>query len=102
MLKFWSRPTMFKDLSEFYLLDPIGFKSLIGSLLRKARPMSQIRQETLSAEARECLTVARPLLDASNMLERLVEVIAALGYAGDPRPAVIAFIGIVSPCCKGP
>jgi hypothetical protein len=85
-----------KDLSEAYLLDPAGFKDLVHSLLDKARPVSQIQQEALSIEARECLKVAQPLLHEPNLMQRLREVVASLGYAGDPRPAIITFIAIIS------
>ncbi|HZA23668.1 MAG TPA: hypothetical protein VFA32_13890, partial [Dehalococcoidia bacterium] len=89
-------PHTLKDLSEAYLLDPAGFKDLLDSLLQKARPMSQIRAEALGVEARECLKVARPLLHEPNLMQRLREVVAQLGYAGDPRPAIITFVAIIS------
>src|SRR5919106_845279 len=85
-----------KDLSEAYLLDPAGFKDLVHSLLDKARPVSQIRAEALGVEARECMKVARPLLHEPNLMQRLSEVVASLDYAGDPRPAIITFVAIIS------
>ncbi|HZA23666.1 MAG TPA: hypothetical protein VFA32_13880, partial [Dehalococcoidia bacterium] len=87
---------MFKDLSEIYLLDPGGFKARLEALLDKARPLSQLRAEALSTEARECLTIARPLLHDPKLMQRLIAVVAALGYAGDPRPAIITFVAIIS------
>jgi hypothetical protein len=95
-------PPHSKDLSEAYLLDPAGFKDLFDSLSQKARPMSQIRQEALSAEARECLTMARPLLHERNLMQRLREVVADLGYAGDPRPAIITFVALISRLLDSP
>src|SRR5919106_4765908 len=58
--------------------------------------MSQIRAEALSTEARKCLTIARPLLHDPDLMQRLSEVVASLDYAGDPRPAIITFVAIIS------
>jgi hypothetical protein len=91
-----------KDFSEAYLLDPAGFKDLADSLMHKATPMSLVRAEALSAEARECLAVARPLLNDLNLMQGLREVIASLGYAGDPRPAIITFVAIISRLLERP
>jgi hypothetical protein len=91
-----------KDLSEAYLLDPAGFNDLVDSLMRQARPMSQIRAEALSAEARESLKVAQPLLHDRNLMQCLKEEVAYLGYAGDPRPAIITFIAITSRLLERP
>ena len=80
---------MFKDLSELYLFDPNGFISTVESLIQAARPMSQIREEALSAEARECLASARHLLSDPNLFNQLDAVLHDLGYAGDTRPALM-------------
>src|SRR5918996_1704986 len=64
--------------------------------------MSQIRAEALSTEARKCLTIARPLLHDPDLMQRLIEVVAELGYAGDPRPAIITFVAIISRLLERP
>jgi hypothetical protein len=93
---------MFKDLSELYLYDPEGFKEAVATLLQKAKPISEIRQEALSAEARECLKAALPLLTDPHLFQKLGKVIRAQGYAGDTRPALMTYTAITSRLLERP
>ncbi len=93
---------MFKDLSELYLFDPNGFTSTVESLILAARPMSQIRQEALSAEARKCLASARNLLSDPYLFNQLDAVLHHLGYAGDTRPALMTYVALTSRLLESP
>jgi hypothetical protein len=93
---------MFKDLSELYLYDPEGFKEAVAALLQKAKPISEIQQEALSAEARECLKAALPLLNDPLLFQGLQGAIRAQGYAGDPRPPLMTYIAITSRLLEHP
>ncbi len=52
--------------------------------------------EALSAEARESLKLAGPLLEDPNLFSCLKEVLVEIGYAGDPRPPLITYIALSS------
>ena len=71
-------------------------------LRRAARPMSELRAEALSAEARENLTAAQSLLDSPDILTQLGNTLRSGGYAGDVRPAMMSYIGITSRLLEAP
>ena len=93
---------MIKDLSELFQIDPAGFVAVVEAQVAAARPVSAIRSEALTKEARESYARARHLLNSPDLLSRLAMVIKALGYAGDPRPALIGFICLVSRLLETP
>ena len=71
-------------------------------MLQRARPVSEIRQEALSAEARACLSAALPLLNDPHLFQRLEGTIRAQGYAGDARPPSMTYIAITSRLLENP
>ncbi|MBI4337354.1 MAG: hypothetical protein HY683_05950 [Chloroflexi bacterium] len=91
-----------KDPSDLYLQDPHQFRDRLEELLQAARPASALRDEALSREAREAHTAARHLLEAPDVLERLVGALQASGYVGDPRPALLAYVAITSRLLQEP
>ena len=95
-------PEGVKDASELYLQDPGGFKERISTLMSSARPASELRAEAFTKEARESLAVAQPLLRMPDIISRLVTDIALMGYAGDARPVVIAYVSITSRLLEEP
>ena len=95
-------PTGAKDPSELYLQDPGHFRTHIESLMSAARCVSDIRAEAFSAEARAAREEAQELLHMPDILSALSAEIAAAGYAGDARPAIMAFIIITSRLTEAP
>ena len=91
-----------KDPSDLYLLDPDNFKERMLGLIEAARPFSEIRAEAFSAEARECLAKARPLLHRPDVLDQLKGAIRATGFAGDTRPAMMSYFAITSRLLRAP
>ena len=65
-------------------------------LAKAARPASELRAEAQSEEASEALDLARSLLETPDLLERVSDAIRAGGYAGDVRPAILAYIALTS------
>ena len=90
------------DISELYMSDPEGFKNNLQNLMKSARPASEITAQALGVEARESLSHARHLLDSPTLIESLCDAIARLGFAGDPRPVLIAFICLTSRLLEEP
>ncbi len=72
------------------------FRQHLRDLALTARPVSELRAEALSEEAREALELARPLLEAPDLLERVADAIRVSGYAGDVRPALMSYICLTS------
>ncbi|MBM3276300.1 MAG: hypothetical protein FJZ00_14195, partial [Candidatus Sericytochromatia bacterium] len=89
-------PAGIKDPSELYLKDPEGFHEQIRVLIATAKRFADVRAEALSTEARKAFEVAQQLLDDPHLLRRLYSVLAESGFAGDPRPASLAYIAITS------
>jgi len=85
-----------KDPSELYLHDPEHFMDRLKALMRTARSASDLEAETSAAEARTSFVEAQSLLESSDILAHLDSALHAAGYAGDTRPAIIAFVGITS------
>ena len=89
-------PSDAEDVSALFLMEGDKFRQRLDALLNAARPISEIRLEALSAEARESLKLAGPLLEDPNLFSCLKEVLVEIGYAGDPRPPLITYIALTS------
>jgi len=87
-------PTGAKDPFELYLQAGDQFKETVEDLLRAARPMSELRSEAFTREARDLLLDAGDLLEDPGFLDRLSTTIREMGFAGDARPALIAFVAV--------
>lgn len=101
-LRIIEAPPSIKDPSELHLLNPDGFAETMEKLLKSARPVAEIQQEASDAEARACLETCLHLLNDPNLIRRLVKVVGKLGYAGDPRPAIITYLGLISRLLERP
>ena len=89
-------PADAKDPSDLYLLDPDHFKESMKALAAAARPVSDILCRAATATAEEALNASRHLLDDPNLFDKLRDALAANGYAGDVRPALMAYVTIAS------
>ena len=85
-----------KDCSELYLQTGDQFRERLKTLMKSARPITEIQAEAFSAEARESLRVAQPLINSPDLLERMEDIICESGYVGDVRPASMAYIAMTS------
>ncbi|MCL0099934.1 hypothetical protein M1O55_03585 [Dehalococcoidia bacterium] len=101
-LRIIEAPPNAKDPSELYLLDSGSFNERMTGLIEAARPLSEIRTETFSTEARDCLTMARTLLHSPDVLAQLKDAISATGFAGDARPAMMSYFAITSRLLQDP
>ena len=95
-------PPGIKDPSELYIRYPEQFREQIEALMKAAKAVSHIRAEALTVEARQSLNVARPLLDDPDFLGTLANTLGVIGYAGDPRPAIMSYIAITSRVLRNP
>ena len=78
-----------KDPSELYLQAGDRFKETVKDLLKAARPMSELRLEAFTQDARDLLLDAGDLLKDPGFLDRFSTTIRAMGFAGNPRPAIM-------------
>jgi hypothetical protein len=101
-LRIIEAPPGVKDPSELYLQPHEDFKERMMGLVGKARPASELRAQELSAEAREAFDAACPLLESPDILSRLAEELQAMGFAGDPRPAIMGYVAITSRLLTAP
>jgi len=92
-------PTEAKDPNDLWLhlgRDRDAFGGSIKALLEAARPAAELRAQELTQEALEALDMARPLLEDPGLLDRIIDAMGQQGYAGDHRPAVLAYVAITS------
>jgi len=101
-LKVITAPPEAKDLCALRQFDPEGFRGRLQTLILEAVPY----QATRDAETRALLDKARadaaPLLGLDDLVPALTETITTSGFAGDARPAVIVFMGLVSRLLSDP
>ena len=95
-------PAGVKDPSELYLLDPEHFKERMEALLIGSIRVSELRAEAFTSEARKALVTARPLLRDAELLSMLSKVFGEAGYAGDVRPALMAYVAVTSRLTESP
>ncbi|MFC1865093.1 MarR family transcriptional regulator [Chloroflexota bacterium] len=95
-------PPNIKDPSELYLSDREGFLKNFNSLMETARPASELQADAISAEGSRLYHRVKPLAEDPNLIARLRATITNEGYAGDPRPALLAYIAITSRLLERP
>ena len=95
-------PSGVKDPSELYLQAPDLFKERMNELAKAAKPASEMTAEAHSAEARECLEEAKGLLERPNIIQDLASALSEQKYAGDTRPAIMAYVAITSRLLENP
>jgi hypothetical protein len=95
-------PAEAKDPSAVYLQDRAAFAGRMRELMGRARPASELRAEALGQEARECLALARSLLDAPKLLDVVADAIRAGGYAGDLTAPLLVYVALTSRLLERP
>jgi hypothetical protein len=101
-LRLITEPEGAKDPSELYLQVGDGFKQTMENLLTAARPFKEFQVEAFTEEARQSLATAQDLLDSPELISKLSESIEVSGYAGDTRPAIMAYVAISSRLLRSP
>ena len=101
-LRLITAPDGAKDPSELYLQVGDEFKRAIEELLAAARPVKDIQIDAFNEEARESLAAAQDLLENPELITKLSNVITMSGYAGDTRPALMAYVGLTSRMLDAP
>ncbi len=91
-----------KDASELYLADPDNFLERWRKALHAAVPWDAIEAAERNREAEEAYGQAKELLEDPNLLQRISGKIAELGYAGDPSPALLAYVAMSSRLLERP
>ncbi len=88
-------------------LDDFLFEHSSEELLSLARPdllppPADNSKEADNAEAEGAYKLARPLLEAPDLLERIEQMIRASGYAGDLTPPMLVYMAITSRLLERP
>jgi len=98
-IKVIESPKDTKDPNELWLTvscEIEAFQERMEQLMEAAQPVSQIRAEALSREAREFYVQAQELLEDPDLLKRVGDAIRASGYAGDLTPPLLVYISLTS------
>ncbi|MCH8993427.1 MAG: DUF3854 domain-containing protein [Chloroflexi bacterium] len=88
-------------------LDDFLLEHSSDELLALARPdllqpPANDTKESITAEAEATYKLARPLLEAPDLLERIEGAIRAGGYAGDRRPPMLVYFALTSRVLERP
>jgi hypothetical protein len=89
-------PHWAKDCSELFLFDPDRFKDQFESLMKVARPASQIKAEALGEEARQLERVGRSALENPCLLHDLVLATEDIGHVDDRENVCALHLVVVS------
>jgi hypothetical protein len=92
-------PARCKDLSEVHVRGD-DVPELVERVRAEAIPaevfLARIGEERRRQAASEALPRARELLDDPHLLERVENALAALGLAGDRKPALVIYLALTS------
>jgi hypothetical protein len=92
-------PVGYKDLSDAHVRGD-DVPELVGRVRAEAIPaevfLARIEEERRRQAASEALPRARELLDNPHLLERVENALAALGLAGDCKPALVVYLVLTS------
>jgi hypothetical protein len=98
-----------KDVNALYAADKLDFKLKFLAALDRAEPYATVEATLRATEdtadaalAREALALAGPVLADPLLFWRIAQAIQARGYAGDLRPALLAYLGITSRLLEKP
>ncbi|MHB1417239.1 MAG: hypothetical protein ACYC1C_18490, partial [Chloroflexota bacterium] len=91
-----------KDPSELYLRDPEAFLDSWQAAIDTAVAWRYLEQMETDKEIARCYDAARDLLLDPNIVERVAKAIRLRGYAGDVRPALIAYVALTSRLLRRP
>jgi CHC2 zinc finger len=92
----------FKDVSDMHVADEAGFKERWAAACASAMPLEVIQKEERAQELEEARREANDLLMDSRLFDRIREAIVAGGYAGEPGPALVAYVAMTSRLLQRP
>lgn len=85
-----------------YLAAGHGVDGLLALATTELAPPPDRDAEDAAREAEQACDLARPLLEAPDLLDRVAGAIQAGGYAGDVGPAMLAYIALTSRLLERP
>ena len=85
-----------KDPSGLYLSSPDDFLQRWHEALESSKPWREMEQARRDEKATEAYTSASELLQDPQLLEHVGGLIKVQGYAGDPTPALLAYVAMTS------
>jgi hypothetical protein len=91
-----------KDPSALHLASGVGFAVAWQAALAKATPWTERSAGEQRHRAEEAFDLAKELLHAPDILNRVGRAMAAAGYAGDTTPAELAWVAISSRLLERP
>jgi len=91
-----------KDVSELYLQDPSAFLRHWQQALSAATTWKDHAAAAQQRQVTEAFALAQGLLEAPDLLDQVAAAIHADGYAGDPRPPLIAYLAFTSRVLERP
>ena len=91
-----------KDPSALYMADPAQFVEVWRAAVDAAVSLARIQADELTRKAAESFTSAESLLSDPYLIDRIADTIRARGYAGDGRPAMIAYVAATSRLIERP
>lgn len=91
-----------KDVSELYLQHGSEFMPRWQQAVSAATSWREEASAEQQRQATEAHALAQELLQAPDLLGRLAAAIGADGYAGDPRPPLIAYLALTSRLLERP
>lgn len=86
-------PEGIKDISEAHCTGHNVVK-LITELREKARPLAELLAERRRAELPDLASSAREVIACDDPLELVREALIAMGYGGDPAPALTVYLAL--------
>lgn len=92
----------FKDVSEMHCAEPERFRERLEAALTGATRWADEQCAANEREAAEAWEAAHGLLEAPDLLDRIESAIRDGGFAGDARPALIAYVAMTSRLLERP
>jgi hypothetical protein len=86
----------YKDPSALYLADPEQFRERWQAAVDSAIPWTAQAEAEQHKEASRAYELAKELLEAADLLEKIGEAMQKRGYAGDVKPPTLAYVAMTS------
>ncbi len=87
---------------DLHRSDPDAFPTRWAELRRTGLTLDDLEHADLEHDRTEAYEMAKELLHAPDLLERFQQAFATLGWAGDPTPPLLAYIGLTSRLLERP